>query len=186
MRSQMSTGASELHRIISASVRDMLDAYRIQAQAGPVTDPAIEGIIFRAAYPVVGRLAPYQAGERAALLPSIVRVLLASFLEGVAGADGEIPGASHHRDDDVPRDGHAVLAGAGRGGDKGVSVKQGAYLLVTSSIFALIALLHALRLFYGWKVTMEGGTVPVWVSWGGLLMAGYLACQGFLLKRKQR
>jgi hypothetical protein len=34
----MSTEASELHRIISASVRDMLDAYRIQAQAGPVAD----------------------------------------------------------------------------------------------------------------------------------------------------
>jgi len=38
-------------------------------------------------------------------------------------------------------------------------MKQGAYLLVTSSIFALIALLHALRLFYGWKATMEEWTV---------------------------
>jgi hypothetical protein len=34
----VSTEARELHRIISASVRDMLDAYRIQAQAGPVTE----------------------------------------------------------------------------------------------------------------------------------------------------
>jgi hypothetical protein len=33
----VSTEAEELHRIISASVRDMLDAYRIQAAAGPVT-----------------------------------------------------------------------------------------------------------------------------------------------------
>ncbi len=31
----MSTEAQELHRIISASVHDMLDAYRIQASAGP-------------------------------------------------------------------------------------------------------------------------------------------------------
>jgi hypothetical protein len=30
----MSTDAEELHRIIAASVRDMLDAYRIQASAG--------------------------------------------------------------------------------------------------------------------------------------------------------
>jgi hypothetical protein len=30
----MSTEAEDLHRIISASVRDMLDAYRIQASAG--------------------------------------------------------------------------------------------------------------------------------------------------------
>jgi hypothetical protein len=64
-------------------------------------------------------------------------------------------------------------------------MKQGAYLLVTSSIFALIALLHALRLFYGWKVTMEEWTVPVWVSWVGFLIAGSLAWQGFLLKKKQ-
>ena len=80
--------ARELHRIISASVRDMLDAYRIQAQAGPVTDQALEGSIFRAAHPVVDSLAPYPAAERAALLPSVVRLLLASFLEDAAGADG--------------------------------------------------------------------------------------------------
>jgi len=41
----VSTEAQELHRIISASVRDMLDAYRIQAQSGPVTDKALEGIL---------------------------------------------------------------------------------------------------------------------------------------------
>jgi hypothetical protein len=65
-------------------------------------------------------------------------------------------------------------------------MKLGAFLLVTSSIFALITLLHALRLFYGWKVTLGGWTVPVWVSGVGLLIAGYLACQGFLLKNKER
>ena len=30
--------------------------------------------------------------------------------------------APHHRDDDVPRDGHAVLVGAGRGGDEGIGM----------------------------------------------------------------
>jgi hypothetical protein len=52
-----------------------------------VSDQVLEGIVFRAAHPVVDRLAPYPAVERAALLPSVVRVL-ASFLEAVAGADG--------------------------------------------------------------------------------------------------
>jgi uncharacterized membrane protein YozB (DUF420 family) len=65
-------------------------------------------------------------------------------------------------------------------------MKQGAFLVVTSLIFALIALLHALRLFYGWKVTMGEWTVPVWVSAVGFLIAGYLAIQGLLFKRKQR
>ena len=64
-------------------------------------------------------------------------------------------------------------------------MKPGAFLLVSSSIFAVIALLHALRLIYGWKVTMGEWIVPVWVSWVGLFIAGYLACQGFLLKSKQ-
>ena len=49
----MSTEAEELHRIISTSVRDMLDAFRIQASAGPVTDKALEEIIFRAEHGVI-------------------------------------------------------------------------------------------------------------------------------------
>jgi hypothetical protein len=83
----MSDEARELHRIIRASVRDMLDAYRLQAQAGHVTDKALEEIIFRGAQPLVHSLAPYPAEQRAALLPSVVRVLLAAFLEDVAGSD---------------------------------------------------------------------------------------------------
>jgi hypothetical protein len=57
-----------------------------------VSDQALEEIIFRAAHPVVDSLAPYPAEERAALLPSVVRLLLASFLEDVAGADGRKDG----------------------------------------------------------------------------------------------
>jgi hypothetical protein len=70
----MSTEAEELHRIISASVRDMLDVYRIQAEAGPVTDKALEEIIFRAEHGVLQRLAPYPRAQRVALLPSLVRM----------------------------------------------------------------------------------------------------------------
>src|SRR5437667_3193282 len=55
---RMSTEAEELHRIISASVRGMLDAYRIQASAGPVTDKTLEEILFRAAHAVVQSLTP--------------------------------------------------------------------------------------------------------------------------------
>jgi hypothetical protein len=84
----VSTEASELHQIISASVRDMLDAYRIQAEAGPVTDKALEEIIFRAAHGVVQSLASYPGEQRVALLPSVVRVLLTTFLEDVAGKVG--------------------------------------------------------------------------------------------------
>ena len=83
----MTDEARELHRIIGASVRDMVSAYRIQVQAGPVSEQALEGIIFRAAHPVVNTLAPYPADQRAALLPNVVRIMLRAFLEGVAEAD---------------------------------------------------------------------------------------------------
>ena len=63
-------------------------------------------------------------------------------------------------------------------------MNQRAFVVLTSSIFALIALLHALRLIYGWDVTIGERTVPVWVSAIGFLIAGYLALQGFLFKRK--
>lgn len=64
-------------------------------------------------------------------------------------------------------------------------MRHGAFLLVCSSLFTLIAVVHALRLMYGWRVTLGEWTIPVWVSWVGLLIAGYLAYEGFRLTRKQ-
>ena len=84
----MGSEAEELHRIISTSVRDMLDSYRIQASAGPVTDKALEEIIFRAAHGVMESLAPYPREQRVAMLPSVVRMLLTTFLEEIAGLNG--------------------------------------------------------------------------------------------------
>ncbi len=53
-----------------------------------MTDKALEEILFRAAHGVVQSLAPYPGPQRVALLPSVVRMLLATFLEAVAGPDG--------------------------------------------------------------------------------------------------
>jgi hypothetical protein len=67
----------------------MLSAYRIQAQAGLVSEQALEGILFRAAHPIVNMLAPYSTDQRAALLPSVVRFMLAAFLEETGGKEKE-------------------------------------------------------------------------------------------------
>lgn len=69
------------------SVRDMLDAYRIQAAAGPLTDKALEEIVFRAEHGVVQSLAPYPRAQRVALLPSVVR-MLTTFIEELTRSDG--------------------------------------------------------------------------------------------------
>jgi uncharacterized membrane protein len=62
---------------------------------------------------------------------------------------------------------------------------QRTFSLVTATIFALIALLHAARLLRGWQVTIEGTVVPIWISWIGLAIAAYLAYQGFRLAKTQ-
>ncbi len=60
---------------------------------------------------------------------------------------------------------------------------QRTFSLVTAILFLLIALLHALRLVRGWHVVIGDLSVPVWVSWIGLAIAGYLGYQGFKLSR---
>jgi len=85
----MTTEAEGIQRAISASVCDMLDAYRIQAAAGPVTDKALEEILFRASHGVLQSLAPYPRQQRVALLPSVERLLLAAFLEDVAKEESQ-------------------------------------------------------------------------------------------------
>ncbi|HET8562818.1 MAG TPA: hypothetical protein VFM35_02980 [Candidatus Binatia bacterium] len=42
-------------------------------------------------------------------------------------------------------------------------------------LFALIALMQFLRFILGWEVTVNGVTVPVWVSGIAFLIAGGLA-----------
>lgn len=41
--------------------------------------------------------------------------------------------------------------------------------------FALMALAHAYRLATGCEVVVNGATVPLWVSWVGLVVAAGLA-----------
>ena len=60
------------------------------------------------------------------------------------------------------------------------------YSLIAGIIFSLVALLHALRLLRGWHVVIGDLSLPVWVSWLGLVIAGYLAYQGFRLSLRIR
>jgi hypothetical protein len=60
---------------------------------------------------------------------------------------------------------------------------QRTFALITATLFSVIALLHAIRLLRAWQVAIDGAVVPVWISWIGLVIAGYLAYQGFKLAR---
>ena len=61
---------------------------------------------------------------------------------------------------------------------------QKAYLRATGLIFLIIAVLHLLRLILGWGAVIGGWAVPYWLSVVALVIAGYLAYEGFRLSRK--
>ena len=54
---------------------------------------------------------------------------------------------------------------------------------VAAVLLFVVAIVHALRLVYGWQVTVAGEVVPLWASGVGLLVAGVLA---LLLWRESR
>jgi hypothetical protein len=67
--------------VISASVRELLETARLEAQAGAMDAAKVERLIFRAAAPIVASVTPLTDAQRGELLPNVVRVMLAAFLE---------------------------------------------------------------------------------------------------------
>jgi hypothetical protein len=58
-----------------------------------------------------------------------------------------------------------------------------AYLQISGTLFGLIALAHLLRLLRHWPINLLGHTVPLWVSWLGLVLAGGLSIWAWRLLR---
>jgi hypothetical protein len=83
-RGEVPPDARELHRVITASVRELLETTRLELQAGMVDDAQLERVIFRAAAPIVHSLSSLTDAQRGELLPNIVRLMLAAFLEAHA------------------------------------------------------------------------------------------------------
>ena len=61
---------------------------------------------------------------------------------------------------------------------------QKLYLRIAGTIFGVVAILHVLRLLLGWQVVIGGYTFPMWFSWIGPFLAGYLSFEGFRLGRR--
>lgn len=49
------------------------------------------------------------------------------------------------------------------------------FTLLAVLIFAVVALVHLLRLAYGWAVTINGAAIPMWASILGLAISAALA-----------
>jgi len=52
------------------------------------------------------------------------------------------------------------------------------FMSVASLIFAIVAVMHILRLINGWEIMIGDFMVPTWASVVAAIAAGYLAVQG--------
>jgi hypothetical protein len=55
------------------------------------------------------------------------------------------------------------------------------YLQISGAIFGIVALVHVLRLVFGWPAEVAGWNVPLWVSWAAIAVAGALCVWAFRL-----
>jgi hypothetical protein len=55
------------------------------------------------------------------------------------------------------------------------------YLLISGTIFGLVAVLHVLRLALDWPAQIGGWEVPFWVSWIGIAVPAMLCLWAYRL-----
>jgi hypothetical protein len=58
-------------------------------------------------------------------------------------------------------------------------MNRNTYPWVAGTIFTLVALFQLVRIFEDWPVIIGDWSVPKWVSWVALIVAGGLALFGF-------
>jgi hypothetical protein len=57
------------------------------------------------------------------------------------------------------------------------------FCLISAVIFIVIALVHLIRIIYGWKVVVGPWTAPDSITWVALVVAGYLGYEGLRFAR---
>jgi hypothetical protein len=58
------------------------------------------------------------------------------------------------------------------------------FSLVAGVIFAVVALAHLARIILDWSVIIRDWSIPMWVSWVALVVAGGLALFGLRLSQR--
>ena len=62
-------------------------------------------------------------------------------------------------------------------------MNQKTYASVTAALFLSMAIMHFLRIIFGWEAQIGDLAIPFWVSWLALPVTGALAYFGFKLAR---
>jgi len=63
-------------------------------------------------------------------------------------------------------------------------MKTKAFVIVSTVIFALVAIMHLIRLTLGWSVVLGMTSVPLWVSVFATLVFALIAIWGLTLVRR--
>lgn len=63
-------------------------------------------------------------------------------------------------------------------------MKTKAYLIVSTLIFALVALVHLIRLTLGWSAQLGMTSIPLWLSVLVVLVSASIAVWGLTLVRR--
>jgi len=63
-------------------------------------------------------------------------------------------------------------------------MKKRTYFITVSTVFVVVATVHFLRIVYGWPLEVGGLSIPMWVSWFGVIFIGSLAYHGFILQKR--
>src|SRR5712675_969643 len=58
------------------------------------------------------------------------------------------------------------------------------FSVTAGAIFALIALVHLVRIYLGWSIVIDSWSIPIWMSWIGFVVAGGLAYLGLRAARR--
>jgi len=59
------------------------------------------------------------------------------------------------------------------------SPRERMLLLIAGSVFLLVAILHLVRIAFGWEIILGTVVLPVWISWLGVILPGYLAYSSY-------
>ena len=79
-----SADARNWHGLVRSAVRECLETWLLQAQTGPVTVQALEGILARSSVLLLRRLEGMPPQQIVELLPILIRTMLAAFVESMA------------------------------------------------------------------------------------------------------
>lgn len=65
-------------------------------------------------------------------------------------------------------------------------LRENTYLLIVGVIFAVVTLAHLVRVLYQTDIIIYGWEVPIFLSWFGIAVAGYLTYASFHLAMRRK